>query len=157
MSDERSVMKTGLIVAAALIVLRIVAEQFGAPEMVNNVLGVAWLYFIIPVFFGLGIAAAGSASPYKSLLKDVVLFGVYTRLMVMATYMLAYLFHWRAPRFSASMGGNVGENIGFLNGFLLIPVRNALIWVVFAALVGMIIGGVVLLLKRRTPARSASA
>jgi hypothetical protein len=47
------------------------------------------------------------------------------------------------------MGGNVGNDIGPLNGLLVIPVRNALIWIVFAALAGMIVGGVTILLKRR--------
>jgi len=140
-------MRVGLLIALALIVLRIILEQLGSPESVNNIFGVAWLYLVIPVFFGRGIAF--HPRPYVALLKNVTLFGVYTRIMVMISYMLAYLFRWQAPRFSTNMGGNVGNDIGPLDGLLVIPVRNALIWIVFAALVGMIVGGVTIWLKRR--------
>jgi hypothetical protein len=150
-SDERSVMRTGLLVALVLIVLRIILEQLGAPEMANNVFGVAWLYPVIPVFFGLSIAGSGLPRPYRALLKDVFLFGVYTRLMVMITYMLAYVLRWQAPRFSTKLGGNVGDNIGFVNGFVFIPVRNAIIWVVFATLVGMAVGGITIRLRQGKP------
>jgi hypothetical protein len=155
MFEEKTVMKTGLIIALAVIVVRIVLEQAGAPQAADNIFGVAWLYFVLPVFFGLSIAARGAGKPYRSLLTDVFLFGVYTRVMVMVTYMLAYLFRWQAPRFLTTMGGNVGENVSFVNGFFVIPVRNALIWVVFATLVGMIIGGVTILVRRRRPAAAA--
>jgi hypothetical protein len=147
MSDERTVMKTGLLIALVLIVLRIILEQLGAPEGVNNVFGVAWLYFVIPVFFGRSVAMR--PRPYLALLKNVTLFGLYTRILVMITYMLAFAFRWQAPRFSAQMGGNVGDNVTPLSGLLVIPVRNALIWIVFSALLGMIIGGVTIWLVRR--------
>ncbi len=155
--DEGKIMRAGLIIAAAIIVLRIVAEQFGAPEMFDNILGVVWLYFLIPVCFALKITARGAASPYKVLFKDVLLFAVYTRVMVMVSYMLAYVFHWQAPRFSMRMGGNVGDNVGALNGLLIIPIRNALIWVVFATVVGMLIGAITILIRRRKPEGAASA
>jgi hypothetical protein len=147
MSDERSVMKTGLLVALVLILLRIILEQLGAPEGVNNIFGVAWLYFVIPVFFGLSVAL--HTRPYLALLKNVTLFGVYTRIVVMISYMLAFVLRWQAPRFSMQLGGNVGDNVTPLNGLLIIPVRNALIWIVFVALLGMIIGSVTVWLKRR--------
>jgi hypothetical protein len=47
------------------------------------------------------------------------------------------------------MGGNVGPDVGLLQGLLVIPVRNALIWIVMATVVGMIIGGGVLFAKRK--------
>jgi len=154
MSDDRKAMKTGVLIAAIVIVLRIVLEQAGAPGAINFIFGVAWLYFILPVLFALSIRMKAYAGPYRILLKDVFLFAVYTRVMVMITYMLAYVFKWKAPRFSAGMGGNVGDNIDALTGLLVIPLRNALFWIVMAVFVGMIIGSVVLLLKRRktTPA-----
>ncbi|MBP1600223.1 MAG: hypothetical protein H6Q06_374, partial [Acidobacteria bacterium] len=100
-------MKAGVLVAACLIVVRIILEQSGAPESVNNIFGVAWLYLVFPVLFALRIAASGEPGPFKALFKTLLLFGVYTRLMVMASYMLAFLFKWQAPRFSLKMGGNV--------------------------------------------------
>jgi hypothetical protein len=147
MSEERAVMKTGLLIALVLIVLRIILEQLDAPEVVNNILGVAWLYFVIPVFFGR--SGALRPRPYLALLKNVTLFALYTRIVVMITYMLAFAFRWQAPRFSAQMGGNVGDGVTPVNGLLVIPVRNALIWIVFAALLGMMIGGATIWLMRR--------
>ena len=154
MSDDRKAMKTGVLIAAIVIVLRIVLEQAGAPEGINNIFGVSWLYLILPVFFALGIRERECARPYGVLLKDVFLYAVYTRIMVMITYMLAYFLRWSPPRFEVSRGGNVGDHIGAGRGLVLIPVRNALFWIVMAVFVGMIIGSVVLLLKRRktTPA-----
>ncbi len=147
-----SLMKIGIIVAAGIIVVRIVLEQVGAPESINNIFGVAWLYFIFPVLFALRISKAGMPGPFKALFMDILLFGVYTRLMVMVTYMAAYLLKWPAPRFSSSMGGNVGADVSAIQGLLVIPARNALIWVLFVVVVGMIIGSITLLVRKRKPA-----
>jgi len=145
-----ALMRAGLILAAAILVVRIVLEQLGAPETVNNIFGVAWLYFVFPILFALRIATAGAPGPYKALLKDLFFFALYTRLMVMATYMLAYRFQWQAPRFGMEMGGNVGPEVTPLMGLLVIPTRNALIWVVAAILFGMILGGITLFAKRKS-------
>lgn len=142
-------MKLGVILAAVIIVLRIILEQAGAPEMVNNIFGVAWLYFIFPVLFAFRIAKDREKGRFKALLGNVVLFALYTRLMVMVSYMGAYAFQWRAPRFSAAMGGNVGPGVGPLSGVFIIPVRNLLIWVISATIIGIIIGGITLLLRRK--------
>jgi hypothetical protein len=148
MINDSKVLRWGAIVAAAIIVFRIILEQLGSPERINNVFGVAWLYFILPVLFAIGIRAQNVAKPYLRLLKDIVLFAIYTRVMVMATYMLAYVFSWKSPRF-AYPGGTVGENVSVWNGIFLVPLRNVLIWVVMATIIGMIIGSVTLLLKRK--------
>ena len=50
-SSSQINMKMLLLVAAALVVGRIVLEQMGTPEWLNNVFGVAWLYFITPFYF----------------------------------------------------------------------------------------------------------
>ncbi len=47
------------------------------------------------------------------------------------------------------MGGVVGEGVTPLMGYLIVPIRNAVAWVVFATLLGMILGGITLLLKRQ--------
>lgn len=152
-SSTTGVMKAGIIVAAIIIVVRIILELLGAPEAINNIFGVAWLYFIIPVLFAFGIVSGGETSPYKALLKNIVLFGIYTRLMILVTYLAAYQFRWQAPRFGGGQGGNVAPNIGPLQGLLIIPLRNAAVWVVFVALIGMIIGGIAIFFKKKsTPA-----
>ncbi len=150
------IMKTGAILAAAIVVLRVILEQVGAPNAINMIFGVAWLYFLLPVCLALKIASSGEAAPFKGLFTDVFLFSIYTRLMVMATYMIAYFAKWRAPRFSTSQGGNVGENVSFVDGFLYIPARNAVFWIVFAVVIGMIIGGITLAIARKR-ARPATA
>ena len=150
--DRGKLMRIGLILAAVIIIVRIMLELAGAPEWINNIFGVAWLYLIFPVFFALSVAKSGVAGRFKALLKDVFLFALYTRLMVMVSYMAAYQFQWPAPRFSSAMGGNVGAAVDALSGLLLIPGRNVLIWVVLATLVGIIVGGITLLAKRRAAA-----
>jgi hypothetical protein len=158
MPDDSKLIRWGLILAAAIIVVRILLEQADAPEKVCFFFGVAWLYFIMPVLFALAIRARNAASPFKSLLKDIVLFVFCTRVMVMITYMLAYIFRWKPSRF-AYPGGNVGENVSVWTGLIFIPLRNVLIWVVMATILGMIIGSVALLLKRKgsAPAHTTSA
>ncbi|HTY63836.1 MAG TPA: hypothetical protein VMG30_16430 [Acidobacteriota bacterium] len=148
MTDDSKIIRWGVILAAVILVVRIVLEQAGAPEKVCFFFGVAWLYFVFPVLFALAIRARNAVHPFKSLLKDLVLFALYTRAMVMVTYMLAYIFRWKPHRF-AYPGGNVGENVGVWTGLLLIPVRNVFIWVVMATILGTIIGSITLLLKRK--------
>jgi hypothetical protein len=150
------IMMTGVVVAAAIVALRVILEQAGAPNKANMVFGVVWLYFLLPICLALRIASSGETGPYKGLFKDVILFGVYTRLMVMVTYVAAYFLKWNAPRFRTDHGGNVGENVSLLKGVLFIPVVNAAIWVVSAAVIGMIIGGITLAIARRSSTRTAA-
>lgn len=147
--DTRGMMKWPLIIAAVLVVLRTVLEQAGAPDNVNNVFGVAWLYFVVPCYFAFRISAGSQANPFKTLLKKLLVYTTYTRLMIMPTYWLAYLLHWKASRFGLQMGGVVGEGVDPLSGYLLIPGRNALIWILAATVVGMVLGSVTLLIRRR--------
>jgi hypothetical protein len=145
-----SLLKTGLILAAVIIIIRIVLEQVGAPESVNRIFGVAWLYFIFPVLFALRIAADGGAGGFKRLVKDLFFFALYTRLMVAVTYVLAYFLQWQAPRFSAAGGGTVGPDITPVAGILAIPAFNAVIWIITAVIFGGIIGGITLAIKKKT-------
>ena len=156
MPDESKVMRWGLILAAVVIVLRIALEQAGAPEKLSFFCGVAWLFFIFPVLFALSIRAHNVAGPFKSLLKDVFLFVLCTRVMVMITYMLAYVFSWKASRF-AFPAGTVGENVSVWAGMFFIPLRLLFIWIVMATILGMIIGSITLLLKRKGSSPEAAA
>jgi hypothetical protein len=150
-------MKWPLIIAAVLVVLRVVLEQLGAPESVNNIFGVAWLYFIVPFYFAFRISATGEPKPYRALLKNLFLFSLYTRLMIMPTYWLAYAFKWTAPRFGLQMGGVVGDGVSPFQGYVWVPLRNAIFWIVLATLLGMILGGVTLLIRRRAAARKGAS
>lgn len=146
----KSTLKYGLLIAVIVVVVRIALELLGAPGYVNSIFGVAWLYFILPVVFAFTITGAGVANPLKVLFKNVLLFAIYTRIMVMITYMFAYAFKWQAPRFNATQGGTVGENVSVINGMLIIPVRNALMWIVSAVILGMIIGGITIWLRKKS-------
>lgn len=162
----KTYMKTPLIIAAALVVVRIVVELLGVPASINNIFGVAWLYFLVPVYFALEIRKTGDASAFTTLFKDTVIFALYTRLMVMVTYWLAYIFEWPAQRFSVNQGGVVGsgnnmiygafpDGMPALYGLLIVPLTNVALWVLNAVILGVIIGGVTLLIKRsgvKTPA-----
>jgi hypothetical protein len=154
-------MKWPLLAAAAIIVGRIVLEQLGAPEMANNLLGVAWLYFLVPIYFARQISGSGDPKPFKSLIKSTALYAAYTRLMVMPTYWLAYMFNWTAPRFSAAQGGVVAvdgaEQMSPLMAYLIVPVRNALIWIVFATIVGALVGWITFAILRRGVAAKSHA
>lgn len=147
--STKSMMKWPLIIAAFLIVARVVLEQVGTPEGVNNIFGVAWLYFIIPFYFAARIAKSGESKPFRALFKNLLCFSVSTRLMVMPTYWLAYALQWAAPRFSLAMGGVVGDGVTPFQGYVWYPVRNAIVWIIFAVALGMILGGVTLLIRRR--------
>ena len=147
--DTGDRLKWPLIVAATLVVLRIILEQLGAPDSINNLLGVAWLHFLVPFYLAYRIQTSRSDRPYRALFKELFLYTVYTRLMVMVTYWLAYLWQWQSPRFLITQGGNVGEGIGPLRGTLVIPGRNAVVWIVMAMVIGLALGSILLLIKGR--------
>ena len=148
-SDAGNRLKWPLIVAAILVLSRIVLERLGAPDSINNLLGVAWLHFLVPFYLAYQIQAYGSARPYRALFKNLFLYTLYTRLMVLVTYWMAYLWQWQSPRFLTAGGGNVGEGIGPFQGYLVIPVRNLVVWIVMAMVIGMILGSILLLIKNK--------
>jgi hypothetical protein len=43
----------------------------------------------------------------------------------------------------------VGEGIGPLQGYLVIPGRNAVVWIVMAMVIGLALGSILLLIKGR--------
>jgi hypothetical protein len=156
MHDDQKIMKIGLIIAALVILVRIVIEQAGAPFAAAGIFGVVWLYFVLPILFALAIRNRADAKPYRRLLKDVFLFAVYTRVMVALTYVLAYFLQWPTPRFSAAQGGTVGPEIEAWRAILYVPARNALFWIAIAVIVGMMTGSVTLLIKRKKLASAQS-
>ena len=155
MESTRSMLKWPLIIAAFLVLVRIPLELAGAPDALTNILGVAWLHLLVPFFFASMIAKSGVANPYKSLFSSLLVFSVLTRLMVMPTYWAAYALNWTAPRCAIQNGGVVGEGVTPFAGLLLVPVRNVILWTVFAVVVGMILGSVVIAVRRRSAASAA--
>ena len=150
-------LKWPLLIAAGLVVARVISEQLGAPESINFVFGVVWLYFIVPFYFVSAIVKNGSTRPYLELLWNLFVFSLTTRLMVLPTDWLAYAFQGPAVRFRLDAGGVVGEGVTALQGYLIYPVLNGLSWVPFAVIVGMILGSVALYVRRRRMAQVAAA
>ena len=145
-------LKKGLIAAIAVIIIRIVLEQMGVQSSVATVFSVAWFYFVMPVFFASALVAAGDAAIYKNLAITIVKFTLVTRVVVALTYIAAYNFQWTAPRFSVQRGGSVGEGVTALQGNVITPLLGIVAWLVIALVIGMIIGSVTILIKRRMAA-----
>src|SRR5437016_14011907 len=122
--------KGPLIIAAVLVVGRVLLERVGAPETITNLLSVVVFYvLIVPLYFGHRIAKARLPHPYRTLLKSTALFTALARSMVIPTYWLAYAYQWRQPRFSTAEGGNVGPGVTPLWGYVLIPIGAAVVWI----------------------------
>jgi len=150
----KGMLKWPLVIAAVLVVLRVITEQAGAPDTINNLISVAVFYVLIaPLYFAFRIANADAEHPYKALLKNTALFAALARSMVIPTYWLAYIYRWPQARFSAAQGGVVGPGVGPLTAFVIIPLVAALIWIVASVIIGGGLGSIVIAMKRKTRVR----
>ncbi len=157
MTDIRALIKVPLIIAAIIIIARIILEQVGAPPWLNQVFGVTWLYLIIPFYFAVKIATSGAAKPFVTLLKTLAVFVLLSRILIALTYMIAFAFSWSAPRFLVENGGVVGEGVTPVEGYLLIPFQNLVLTTLSITAIGMILGGIVIaVMRKRTPAASTT-
>ena len=156
----KGLLKWPLIIAAILVVLRIVLEQAGAPDAVNNIFSVVILYVLIaPLYFASRIAKSELARPYRALFKTTALFTSLARAMVIPTYWLAYLYQWPQPRFSVAQGGVVGPGVTPLYGYVVIPLAAAAGWILVSLVVGGGLGSIVIAVTRKTsaPARRVTS
>ena len=148
--------KVPLIIAAILVVGRVLLERAGAPETINNLLSVVVLYvLVVPLYFAFRIAKTGVPHPYSTLLKSTALFTALARAMVIPTYWLAYAYQWQQARFSTDAGGNVGLGITPLWGYVLIPIGAALLWILISLLVGGGLGSILIAVKRKSAKKVA--
>ena len=154
----KGMLKGPLIIAAILVVGRVILEQAGAPGSLNNVVSVVIFYvFIAPLYFAFRIANSGIDRPYRTLFKNIALFTALARAMVIPTYWLAYYYQWTAPRFSVAMGGNVGPNVTPLMGYVGIPIGAAVAWILISLIAGGGLGSIVIKMKRKPSARVHAA
>ena len=139
----KGMMKWPLIIAAVLVSLRIVTEQMGMPDTVNNLISVMTFCVVIaPIYFALRIAKSNDPRPYSRLLKTNALFTLLVRgVMVIPTYWLAYIYQWQAPRFSLALGGVVGATPIMA---VLIPFGALLLWVFASVVVGGGLGSLII-------------
>ena len=153
----KGMLKGPLIIAAILVVVRVILEQAGAPGVLNNVVSVVIFMFIAPLYFAFRIANSGIERPYRTLFKNIALFTALARAMVIPTYWLAYYYQWTAPRFSVAMGGNVGPNVTPLMGYVGIPIGAAIAWILISLIVGGGLGSIVIKMKRKPSAKAHAA
>ena len=146
----RGMLKWPLIIAAIVVVLRIVLEQAGMPNSINNLFSVVVLYLVVcPIYFAFRIANSGAARPYVTLLKTTALYAALARAMVIPAYWAAYIYQWPAPRFSTAMGGVVGPNVPPIYAYILIPLGAALAWIIASLITGGGLGSIVIAIKRK--------
>jgi hypothetical protein len=151
----KGMMKGPLIIAAVLVIGRVLMEQSGAPFWLTNLFSVVILYvFIAPIYFAFRIANSGIERPYRTLFKKTALFTALARAMVIPMYWLAYYYQWTAPRFSVQAGGNVGPNVTPLMGYVGIPLMAATAWILISLIAGGGLGSIVIRMKRKSSTRA---
>jgi hypothetical protein len=141
----RGILKWPLIIAAMIVVLRVVVERAGAPVTVSNMLSVVALHLLIgPLYFAIRIGRSRVERPYWMLIKLVAIYVVLTRSMIILTYWLARIFEWQEPRF----GGLFGPGVTPFTGFIAIPFLTAGMWIAASLVVGGAIGTIVVAVLR---------
>jgi len=150
----RGILKWPLIVAAAVVVLRVVVEQSGAPNSVSNIISVVALHLVIvPLYFAIRIAKSGLMHPYVTQVKLVALYVVLTRAMVLPTYWLARIYGWSQPRFA----GLSGPDVSPLTGYIIVPFATAAVWIIASTVVGTVLGSIVIAVIGRSATKPAAA
>jgi hypothetical protein len=147
----RPSLKVPLVVAAVVVVGRVVVEQLGYPGPANAISEALLAILIFPAYFAVQIARSSSTHPYKDQFKVTALYAALARAMVIPTYWLAYKYQWQAPRFGVGQGGVVarpGEYVDPITAFLT-PLGAFIPWVLIATIVGGGIGAAIIALKRR--------
>jgi hypothetical protein len=144
-SGEKDVLKWPLVVAAIVIVARVIVERAGAPENVSNLFSaVAFHLLIVPLYFAIRIGTSSMPRPYLMQLKLVTLFVVLTRAMVIPVYWLAHILDWQQPRF-----GGLAPGVSPFTAYITIPFATAGFWIVASIIVGTLLGSVVIALMSR--------
>jgi hypothetical protein len=148
MSDSstlQGILKWPLIVAAVVVVSRVVAERAGAPGVVSNMLSVAALHtVIVPLYFAVRIGKTSEPRPYLTLIKLIAIYAICTRAMVLPTYWAARIFNWPEPRFAGLAGPDVTPFVGFIG----VPFVTAAFWIVASIVIGGAIGAIALTIVR---------
>jgi len=139
----KGILKWPLIVAAVVVIARVVAERSGAPPAVSNMLSIAALTTLLgPLYFAIQIRLARKPRPYLMLILLVFVYAVSARAMVLPTYWLARIFNWQESRF----GGL--DNPNPIVGFITLPLLTAAFWIVASMVTGTVIGVIVLAIMR---------
>lgn len=146
----KGILKWPLIIAAIVVVGRILLERTGTSPRITFFFSVVALCLVFaPLYFGFRLGEPGVQHPCRTLLGTVALFTALARgAMVIPTYWLAYIYKWPDARFSTRNGGVVGEGVSPLMGFVLIPLVAALAWTIGSVIIGGTLGSIVIALRR---------
>ena len=137
----KGILKWPLVIAAIVVVARVVTEQSGVPDSINNLISVVGLHFVIvPLYVAVRIAKSGTPRPYATLFKLIGIYVVLTRAMVIPVYWLARIYEWPQPRFGGLWGPDVNPFVGFIG----VPFVTAAIWIVASLVVGGALGSLVI-------------
>jgi len=141
----KGILKWPLVIAAVVLVLRVINERAGGPPLLSSALSVVVLHTLLaPIYFAIRIAGSSAERPYKALLKLILTYVVWTRAMLIPVYWLARIFEWPEPRFYGLWGADVNAFVGFIG----VPFVTALFWIVISVVVGGAIGAGVLAMMR---------
>jgi hypothetical protein len=141
----KGILKWPLIIAAAVVVLRIANERAGGPPLLSSTLSVVALHTLLfPIYCAIRLAGIGMDRPYVALLKSIFVYAVLTRVMLLPVYWLARIFEWPEARFYALFGPGVNPFMGFI----VVPFVTALFWIVTSVVVGGAIGAALLAIVR---------
>jgi len=144
MQSTKQILKWPLIIAAAVVLIRVVLERAGASDTVTNILSVVALHLLIgPVYFAIRVAIGGEPRPYFTLFKLIALYVVLTRIMILPTYWLARIYGWPQGRFGGLAGGSP------FTGFFVIPFATAAFWIVASVIFGSIVGSFIIAITHR--------
>src|SRR5262249_17047891 len=114
-SALQGILKWPLIVAAVVVISRVLVERAGAPGVVSNMLSVAALHtLIVPLYLAGRIGRSNDPRPYFTLIKLIAIYAICTRAMVLPTYWAARIFNWPEPRFAGLAGPDVTPFVGFI-------------------------------------------
>jgi len=150
----RGILKWPLVIAAIVVIARVILERSGASPRVSGLFSVVALYLLIcPLYFAFRIGASDIARPYRTLLKTTALYAALARAMVIPTYWLAYIYQWPEPRFSINQGGVVGPGVTPLLAYVAIPLGAAVAWIIGSVIIGGGLGSIVVALRRRARPR----
>ena len=146
MHSIKQILKWPLIIAGAVVILRVIVERMGAHSAVSNILSVAVLHTVLgPLYFATRVAKNKAQHPFRMLFTLIGIYAVCTRAMILPTYWLARIFDWHESRFAGLAGPDVSPFVGFI----AIPFATAAFWIAASLVVGGLIGTITLALVRR--------
>ena len=148
----KGILKWPLVIAAIVVVARVVTEQSGVPDTINNLISVVGLHFlIVPLYIAVRIAKSGTPHPYATLFKLIAIYVVLTRAMIIPVYWLARIYEWPQQRFYGTWGPEVSPLVGVIG----VPFLTAAFWIVaslvFGGALGSLVVGTLLAAMRVSP------